>query len=145
VKITGANCDSSFVDTIRQQEPHEEVVQQPQTLLFEIPKSDSTVMSKSSGEVEKSVGCTRVSSSSKDVIQEEGAVLSSSESMSTTTQRGSTTDGDKVWHEVTSIELSASESIVSSSSSEDDTANDEDFLDLLANTLDDEFDLDLMF
>lgn len=46
---------------------------------------------------------------------------------------------------VTSIEFSASGSITSSSSSEDDTTDDEDFLDLLANTLDDEFDLDLMF
>lgn len=44
---------------------------------------------------------------------------------------------------VTSIEFSASGSITSSSSSEDDTTDYEDFLDILANALDDEFDLNL--
>jgi len=145
VKITGANCDSSFVDTIHPQQQLNEVVvqEQEQTLLFEIPKSDSTVMSKSSGEGGEIVGCALASSSSEDVIQDEGAVQSSSESTSTTTQGGSNDDVE-VWHEVTSIELSASDA-TTSSSSEDDTTDDEDFLDLLANTLDDEFDLDLMF
>ncbi len=132
VKITGADFDSFSMEQIEQQQQHEV---QKQGLL-EIPKSGSTVMNKSGGD--EDVGYL---ASPSDVCQGGEILLSSSDQESTTFQSGSN-DTDEALHEVNSIEKSASESITSSS--EDDT-DDEDFLDLLANSLDGEFDFDLMF
>ena len=128
MKITGANFYSSTMDEIkRQHEVHEE--QQ----LSNIPKSDSTAMSKSGGELD--VGCL-VSLSG---VSRDGEVLPSSSDQESTTTKGGSTVGDDC--EVTSVERSASES---SCSSEDNT-DDEDFLDILANSLDEEFDLEMVF
>ncbi len=131
MKITGADVDSSSMDKIEQQQ-HE--VQEGG--IFKIPKSGSTVMNKGSGD--EGVGCL---ASSSDVSQGGEIVLSSLDQESTTFPSG-TNDSDEALHEVTSIEKSASESITSSSEEETD---DEDFLDLLANGLDGEFDFDLVF
>ncbi len=117
MKITGANDDSPSVDLIKQQEER----------LSEIPQCDSMVMIKKGG---GEMGC----SASSDLRLEDDH---SSDQESTSTQADST-DSSEVLNEVTSVERSSSES------SDDDT-DDEDFLDLLVNTLDGEFDPDLLF
>lgn len=128
MKITGANFDSSSMDEIKRQH---EVYEEQQ--LSKIPKSVSTVMSKSGGELD--VGFP----SSPSCVSRDGEVLQSFlDQESTATVCASTVSYDC---EVILVGRSASES---SCSSEDNT-DDEDFLDILANSLDEEFDLEMVF
>jgi hypothetical protein len=134
VKITGANFDSSSMDKItqvqQQQQRQYEVPTTPhvQQQLSQLPMSEYvssvTMKSGSNGGEDENVA-------SDDVIQGGEGVL-----LLTCLDQESTT--------TTITQRSASESITTSSTSDDDT-DDEDFLDLLANTLDGEFDLDLVF
>ena len=124
------------------QRQYEVPTQQQQLSQLPMLDYDSSVTMKSGG-----CGGEYEDVASDDVIQGgEGVLLLPScldQESTTTTQDGSTDDVDDARQEVTSMELSASESITTTSS--DDDTDDEDFLDLLANTLDGEFDLDLVF